>query len=122
MIGEERVQLIAALTEQLPEATVYNHVPEEIVAPAVVVTPAEDYLTESDSFAPGEYVMALEVHVLVDLVDNEAAAEELDQLLAGVLARIGLWSLNHTSKPQPVHTSSWLLHGVRLDLSTETTL
>lgn len=119
MIGEERNALVDRWRDVNLE--VLDHVPEELVPPCIVLTGDEDYLLEGDDFSES-WLMRLEAFLLVELTGNEQAAEDLDQLLTEALPQLGLWSLNAMSKPGPFHTTQWLAHGVRLSLSTETTL
>lgn len=121
---ELRTALEEALTAaEITEAVVLDHVPEEIAPPALILEPAEDYLSGAETFAD-EYDLNLELYVLVDLVGNQQAAEDLDQLLGVVLAllRGSRWGIKRMSAPAPFHTTQWLAHGCRLSLSTETTL
>lgn len=127
--------LLAGITITAPQGdpdpsspvSVLTYVPEAIQPPVVVLQPAEDYVTsgeEDATFAPTEYVVTEEVWLLVDLVDNQAAARELDEILESVLLAItpSVWWVKSIGQPGPVHTSEWLSHGLLLQVSTFTTL
>lgn len=123
--------MITAAVDQLVadlEGTGYpveTAVPHELVAGEglIVLVPGEDYVTPADTFA-AEYVVNLEAHLLVDLVDNAAAAEDLDRLIAAVVDAVdgGLWSLGTMRRPGPLTANEWLAHGTTLPLSVITTL
>jgi hypothetical protein len=103
----------------------YPYVPEAITPPCLVQEPADTYVsTEGTTFSAQEYLVSVDVFLLLDLQDNEAAAKELDTLLGAVLAAVrpSDWFVQSVSKPQPFHTTEWLAHGVRLTLGTYTTL
>lgn len=105
---------------------VLTYVPEELPpGPVVILAPAEDYLTQDTDNVFGELTLNLEAFLLVELAGNQQAAEDLDDELRkalGVILGGSSWSLNGVSRPGPFHTLAWLAHGVRLALSTETTL
>lgn len=122
MIAGDQRDALRALLADATGLEVLDHVPEELLPPVLVLTPAEGYLELADTF--GGWLVNLELYVLVELVGNAQAAEDLDATLAKVLGVVdgSLWSLNGMTKPGPFHSAAWLAHGIRLDLSTETTL
>lgn len=117
-------------TLQAEGLNVVDHVPAELAVPEgglIVLVPAEDYLKRADTFAD-EYELRLEAHVLVDLVDNDAAAEDLDALLIKLIGVLdgedlaGAWDLGTITRPGPLTANDWLAHGTTLPLSTITTI
>ena len=69
------------LTTALEDAglTVYDHVPERLVPPAVVITPGSPYLTSGDTF--GAFTVALTASVVAATATNGVATEALDELI-----------------------------------------
>lgn len=113
------------LEEGGQEVEAFPYVPEAVTPPCLVLEPGDNYVsTEGTTSEPDEYLVAWDVYLLVDLQDNQAAAQELDTLLEAVLAAVqpSAWFVQAVSKPQPFHTTEWLAHGVRLTLGTYTTL
>lgn len=102
----------------------YPYVPEAITPPCLVQEPADNYVSSEGMTFGGEYLVSVDVFLLVDLQDNQAAFAELDTLLEAVLAAVSPsdWFVQAVSKPQPFHTTEWLAHGVRITLGTYTTL
>lgn len=105
---------------------VFPYVPEAITPPCLVLEPSDNYVsTEGTTTAVDEYLVSMDVFLLVDLQDNEAAANELNTLLEAFLGRVvpsAAWWVQAVSKPQPFHTTEWLAHGVRVTVGTYSNL
>lgn len=101
-----------------------DHVPESIEPPMIMLQPAEDYLSGDDVvIGRDEYALALEAWVAVELVDNQTAATELDDLLEHLLTHLpSPWGIDRVGQPGPIHTSDWLAHGSRVLISRYITL
>lgn len=102
-------------------------VPEAIAPPVAVLEPSDQYVGTGDedaTFAAAEHLVQVDLWLLVDLVDNQAATDNLDALLEAVLARVepSTWFVQVVNKPGPVHTSEWMAYGVRVTLGSWITL
>jgi hypothetical protein len=86
-----------------------------------MLQPGEDWLATDEiasTFEPGEYIATLEAWAVVDLVNNQAAARELRDLVAGIVQAVepSAWWIKAVGQPGPIHTSEWMAHGVRITL------
>lgn len=109
-------------TDPVTAVPVLTYVPEAVQPPVVVLQPAEEWLATGDeaaTFAQEEYVVTEEVWALVELVDNQAAARELRELLESIVAAVGpsAWWIVSIGQPGPLHTSEWMNHGVRVTVA-----
>ena len=76
-LNDTRQRLTAALEDA--GLTVYDHVPERLVPPAVVITPGSPYLTSGDVY--GTFTVALTASVVAATATNGVATEALDELI-----------------------------------------
>lgn len=121
MITELRDELVGELA---PLGTVHRTVPETITPPCAIVQPGDPFVVDDDpDLTFGEpYAMRFDVIVLVELDDehdNEAASDQLDQLLDQLLALVrdsDAWRLESMSQPGPFVTTTWASHGQRVTL------
>lgn len=120
MIAENRAQLAELLDQLGDELPVHRTVPEEVLAPCVIVQPAEDFISEApdDTTYAGELLLSWELLILVELSethDNQQASDQLDGLLGELLVLLdgSSWWLVSTGQPETLFTTSWAEHGVR---------
>lgn len=73
----ERERLTTALEDA--GLTVYDHVPERLVPPAVIVTPGSPYLASGDVY--GTFRVALTASVVAATATNATATQALDNLV-----------------------------------------
>ena len=77
VLNDTRQRLTTALEDA--GLSVYDHVPERIVPPAVVITPGSPYITSGDTF--GAFTVALTASVVAATATNGVATEALDELI-----------------------------------------
>lgn len=121
MIGAEALVVVLSAATGVD---VFDHVPEVLPLPCVVLEPADPYLTKTETFGD-DYDVRVSAWVLVELVGNEQANEDLDALLATVLpvVRAAGWDLEGVSRPGPYTIAeTYLAHGTTLTLASTTTL
>jgi len=119
----ELVELISSATSG---RTVYDHVPEEPIAPCVIVQGGEDVVQLDDEgpFA-GEYLVTMELVVLTlldDEHDNEAATRDLWAALRELATALdgSDWWLTAVGQPGTLQTTYWQHHGVLATVRTRT--
>jgi hypothetical protein len=124
--GRLRVQLGGKLPLPWP---VHEHVPEEPAPPCAILQPSENFVSEDDDATyAGEVLVTYDVILLVLLDeehDNADAGDQMDQLLTAVLDRVREtddWWLLSIGQPQPMLTTEWAHHGVRVTIQTRVTL
>lgn len=117
-IAEAKAELVAALKAK--GLVCEDHVPEELLPPVAVLDGDEDYLKRGDTYSDDEQWLNMRLFVLVSLVGNAQAAEDLDtaltQAIAGLLTTS--WEQGSMTRPGPFHTTEWLAHGVAINVST----
>lgn len=115
---------IAALAAALntPETPAQATVPEDLITPAIVAVPAEPFL-DDDGAGFGEYNLHVDLWLLVDLVTNEQAADELTDLLTHVLTYLPEgWGIDSIARPGPAQNGQWMAHGMPITVSRYITL
>lgn len=85
-----------------PEATAIAHIPETITPPAILITPADPYLVNGDTF--GTWTIALIVLLIADSGASLDATDALDTLLADALAKLAAddWTIGDTAQPHTI--------------------
>lgn len=111
-----------------PEAPAFPYVPEDIIPPAIVLQPAEEFLGDIETYG-GSRPLSVEAYLVVELANgNENAAQELDELLGHVLDSLpvvagGEWGLDSMRAPGPIHVGDlWAAHALPVTLSRFITL
>lgn len=97
-----------------------DYVPEQVEPPVLVVSPAEDYIqVDGTTFAQEDYLVQVDVFLLVSYRSNAQAAADLDAMLTKVLPAIvdAGWHLAGTGAPGPYTAGDWVAHGIRLTVS-----
>lgn len=104
--------------------TCLDHVPEAINPPLLILQPGENYLTGDEVTLNGsEYALNLEAYLTVELLDNEAAADDLDELLEHLLTQLPpAWGIDGIDQPGPIQAGDWLAHATRVRISRFLTL
>lgn len=113
---------LAALLEGTG-VTAVDHVPEELPSPCVVLDYTEDPLDRADTFDHTWWI-TLRVYALVDIVANQQATEDLEDLLDAVLPALAgsEWEVDGLTRPGPFRTTQWLAHGTAITVRTTITL
>jgi hypothetical protein len=117
MIGAERDDLAERLTAAGVATTLF--VPELIGTPCALLIPGNNYLIGPDTLT-GAWTMTLNLYLLVELVDNEAATEDLDDLIATALPLLEDWEVTAMSQPGQFSTTAWTANGVVLTITNLT--
>ena len=99
---------------------VLDYVPERVVPPIVIISPATPYL--SPETVGNEYRLGLVLTLVAGTATNEQATEALDQLIAdtvSALADLGYAVLRSVNSPfrLAVNTAEYLAAEINLDLS-----
>lgn len=118
-----RVALAGALEEVLGR-TVHPNAPEVIEPPAVVVQAADPYLTPGDTFG-GDWSLSLDLYLVVDLLGNEQATDDADDLLEDLLEALEAlegYGVDRVGRPGPIQTAEWLANAIPVTVSTHITL
>lgn len=87
-LKEARFALSELVGEALPGVTVSRTVPERLTPPLAVVRPADDYVTQGDTFELGEAperFVELEVVLVAKSGRNNQASDDLDDMIDAVL-------------------------------------
>lgn len=94
-------------------------VPEDLMTPAIVAQAGEPYLDADEITLGGEKVLHIDLWLLVDLVTNEQAVEDLNNMLTHVLATLPkTWGVDEIGRPGPASTANWAAHGMRVSVSS----
>jgi len=106
--------------------SVTDHVPSKLdpEAGAIVIEPAEDYLTRGETLRGNEVEVAVTLYVLVDYRgENDTAADALDEALVATYGAIpGSWLVTSTGKPGPQTNGEWTAYGIQITATTITDL
>ena len=124
-ITEARQQLAGLLLEpaQATGGVSLDHVPEELPTPCVVLDYADTPLERSDAY-DDEWWLTVRVYVLVDVLANQQATEDLEALLSGVLPTLATseWEVAGVTRPGPYRAGAWIAHGVAITVRNLITL
>lgn len=116
-LSQTRALLAAALT-----ATGYrtfDHVPDKVEPPALIVTPSDTYVAESDTFDQTEFAVQVDLYLLVSPRANKKTAQDLDAMLGRTLGLLPVeWSVTGCDRPDYLTTHDWLAYGIRLQLAS----
>lgn len=122
------VDLTGRLGAAASDRQVYGHVPEEPLVPCMIVQGAEDVIqADPDATGAGEYLVTLDVVLLVELDDEHDNADattalwsSLAQLATVLEDRDCPWWLVQVSQPGTLQTTYWQHHGVTATVRTRT--
>lgn len=117
-----RDELAAALAPSDLAYPAHPAVPDAIEPPCLVIQPADDYLSDAQTF--GEpYSVALDVFCFVPLQSNGQAADDLDAMVAHVATHLpGGWGLDKVGRPGPFAVGEHVFHALPITVSTYTHL
>lgn len=102
--GEARLNLVAALVDVFADVSVHPGVPDRFNAPALVVEPADPWITAPDAGLPANAGMfRFNVRVIAEQGTPSGAEGALDDLLAATIAALvasdAEWSIETVSAP-----------------------
>jgi hypothetical protein len=103
--------------------TVCDTVPEALEGYTLVLQAADPYLTPGDTFA-GDWTVAYDLILCVELLSNAQAIEDLEDLLPPLLAALEAteYGVDNVGRPGPVNTSEWVAHALTVTVSRFITL
>lgn len=110
----------AALTEALnsPDYPAEPVVPEDLLTPAIVAQAGEPYLDAEEGTFAEPFALHVDIWLLVELVTNQQASDDLAAMLTHVLAELPeSWGVDEIGRPGPVSTANWACHGMRISVS-----
>ncbi len=87
-----------AITAIAETVTVYDHVPEAITAPAIIIQPGDPYLTDEGQ-TYGSYKVTRLLSIIVETDTNEVATDELERIAQAI---IGDQEVTELSAPFPL--------------------
>ena len=106
----------------------FEYVPDSTFSPgdgALIVTPAENWITrDDDDVSFDDVVVNLELILVVEYrADNESATTQLEAALSTVIAHRPEWlALGNVTAPDLLSNGDWNHYGCRITAKTITTL
>lgn len=96
----------------------YPHVPEAVEPGCVIVQAGDPYLVGGETFG-GDYSLTLDLFLVVDLLGNEQATDDADDLLEDLLEALEgtEYGVDRVGRPGPVQTAEWLAHAITVTVS-----
>ena len=97
---------LAAIRQELaqaldtPEAPALHYLAETINPPAIVLVPAEDYVTPGDVF--GSWELAYTILLIAEGASTEEAADNLDNMIDQALTNLADWTIKGVAQPHTV--------------------
>ncbi len=108
---------LAAALAPATTGIVHTSVPTNLDPPCLVLEPADPWVSDGDTF--GSIAVAMHVYVLVEVNENDVAADDLDTAIEAVLTNLpDSWALTGASQPQHFEAGEWVAHGTRLTVET----
>lgn len=87
-LATERAGILAALADY-DAAQVFGYAPESLVAPAIILHPADPFL-DDDGQPFGSYTITWLVSIVTKVATNERMTTELDAHIEAVVARLNV--------------------------------
>ena len=116
VITAARNDLADALAS-VTDGQVYTFVPPQLDPPCLVIEPADNWISQGDTFA--SVALALHVYVLVPINENDVATTDLDDALEATVRDLPAdWTLTAASAPQVFEAGEWAAYGTRLTVET----
>ncbi len=113
---------LATALEDTP-LTVHGTVPEALEPPCVIVQAADPFLVPGETFA-GDWQASYDLFLVVDLLSNAQAIEDLEDVLVPLLAALEAteYGVDAVGRPGPINTAEWVAHALTVTVSRFVTL
>ena len=94
----------------------YGYVPERVNTPAAIVEAGNPYMEQGETFT--DFVVRMNVVLLVGTKTNENATNELDQLICTAVDVLETFDIESVNTPEAFDVNGVQYMGVRVNLMT----